>query len=322
VHVLERMAAVGSVVFDKTGTLTSARGGGAVFQATGAPLSETERRAVHALTRQSTHPHSVRINEACQVEGEPASTSAFRELTGKGVEGTSEGVLVQLGSIAWLTELGYQMAQVDPQGGSLVGVAINGVYRGCFVLHNTLRPEVAELLSRFQGRFQLALLSGDHDRERASLAPMFGCGAILAFQQNPLDKLDFVRRTQESGQTVMMVGDGLNDAGALRQSDVGVAVVERVGAFSPASDVILEGSQVARLADIVELARRSVRIIHLSFRLSALYNLIGIGFAALGLLSPLVAAILMPVSSFSVVLFACGLTTLAARKLNFDTRHS
>jgi Cu+-exporting ATPase len=112
----------------------------------------------------------------------------------------------------------------------------------------------------------------------------------------------------------MMVGDGLNDAGALKQSDVGVAVVEKVGAFSPASDVILEGRQVPRLSHILALARRSARIVHLSFGLSALYNLIGISIAAAGILSPIVCAILMPLSSVTVVLFACGMTHWAARK--------
>ena len=110
----------------------------------------------------------------------------------------------------------------------------------------------------------------------------------------------------------MMVGDGLNDAGALKQSDIGIAVVEKIGVFSPASDVILEAGQVPLLADILNFARSTTRIIRLSFAISAAYNLIGISIAAAGLLSPLVCAILMPLSSISVVLFACGTTSWAA----------
>jgi Cu+-exporting ATPase len=136
----------------------------------------------------------------------------------------------------------------------------------------------------------------------------------MRFNQSPLNKLEFIANLQEEHRTVMMVGDGLNDAGALSQSDVGVAVVEKVGAFSPASDVILEGRLVTRLSHILALARRSARIVRLSFGLSALYNLIGISIAAAGILSPIVCAILMPLSSVTVVLFACGMTHWAARK--------
>jgi len=149
---------------------------------------------------------------------------------------------------------------------------------------------------------------------------MFGRDTELHFNQSPLDKLGFIRRLQESGRTVMMVGDGLNDAGALKQSDVGVAVVESVGAFSPASDVILHAARVPELPEILKLARRSVRIVRLCFGISAAYNLVGVGIAAAGVLSPMICAVLMPVSSVSVVLAACGATTWAARHGGWLTR--
>src|SRR5262249_31451763 len=115
------------------------------------------------------------------------------------------------------------------------------------------------------------------------------------------------------GKTVMMVGDGLNDAGALKQSDVGVAVVEKIGVFSPASDIILEAGQVASLVQILNFARHATCVVRASFAISALYNLAGISIAAAGILSPLICAVLMPLSSLSVVLFACGMTSWAAR---------
>ena len=115
----------------------------------------------------------------------------------------------------------------------------------------------------------------------------------------------------------MMVGDGLNDAGALRQSDVGVAVVEKVGAFSAASDIIIEADQVRHLTDVIALARHSVRVVRAGLWISSAYNLVGVSIAAAGLLSPLVCSILMPLSSVSVVLFGCGATAWYARRCGF-----
>jgi Cu+-exporting ATPase len=198
-------------------------------------------------------------------------------------------------------------------------VAIDGTLRGAFVLANAVRPETERLLRGLSERYELALLSGDNEKERERFQGLFGSDAALHFNQSPLDKLGFIRRLQESGQSVMMVGDGLNDAGALKQSDVGVAVIEKAGAFSPASDVILHAGQVPRLSRILTLARQTTQIVRLSFGISAAYNLAGISIAAAGILSPVVCAILMPVSSISVVLFACGATNWAAKRVGlFD----
>jgi Cu+-exporting ATPase len=193
-------------------------------------------------------------------------------------------------------------------------VALDGRFRGGFRLASPLRPDTEALLAGLAAGYELALLSGDSERERERFRRLFPASARLRFHQSPLNKLGFIRELQAADRTVMMVGDGLNDAGALKQSDVGVAVAERVGALSPASDVILDADQVRGLPGVLRFARRVVKIVRLSFMLSSAYNLIGIGIAASGLLSPLVCAILMPLSSVTVVGFACGATRRAARR--------
>jgi len=297
-------------------------------------LTEDEARWIYSLTRHSTHPHVVRISELFEERFFPESVWSFIETPGYGLEGQVDGHAIWLGSRPWLESRGVvvgppfratafgaegvtQKQDAGPTNqGSTVHLAIDRQYRGAFVLTSVLRPEADQLVRRLSRHYELALLSGDNARERQSFRALFGREAPLHFNQSPLDKLGFIRRLQDSGKVVMMVGDGLNDAGALRQSDVGVAVVEKVGAFSPASDVILDAVGVAQLYEILKLARRTTRIVRASFGVSAAYNVVGVSIAAAGLLSPVVCAILMPLSSVTVVLLACGLTTWAAGRIN------
>lgn len=310
--VLERLAQVDAIVFDKTGTLTSAGASAVKFE--GVPLSEVERSWIFSLTRHSTHPHSVRISESLGGNLFPEPVRSYLETAGCGIEGQVSGREIWVGSRVWLASRGAAPSAAATGQGSVVHVAIDGRYRGAFILSSSLRRDADRLVGRLAERYELSLLSGDNERERERFRELFGASANLNFNQTPLDKLGFIRRLQESGKTVMMVGDGLNDAGALKQADVGVAVVERIGAFSPASDVILDAACVPQLVEILALARRSARIVRTGFVVSSLYNVVGVSIAAAGFLSPLTCAVLMPLSSASVVLFACGLATLAARR--------
>jgi Cu+-exporting ATPase len=330
--VLERMAQVDTIVFDKTGTLTVAGANTVSFHesfdgcdSSASSLARDEARWIFSLARQSTHPHSARITESFGETSAPAPVESYHEIPGCGIEGEVQGHQIRLGSRAWLESRGVCCArEVFPEQssssqdatiGSRVHVAIDGRERGVFTVCNSLRPETDHLISRLGERYELALLSGDNARERQRFGSLFGNDGRLNFDQSPMDKLEFIRALQASGRVVMMVGDGLNDAGALRQSDVGVAVVEKIGAFSPASDVIIDAVQVSKLHGILTLSRRAARIVRFSFGISAAYNLIGVSIAATGLLSPLVCAVLMPLSSASVVLFACAMTAWSARSV-------
>lgn len=309
--VVERMAEVNTIVLDKTGTLTTADARGVEFQ--GAALLPDEERWIASLARCSTHPNSVRLSKALGAAAFPVKE--FGETPGLGIEGEICGHKILLGSRAWLENRGIIPVAHFPVSGSGVLVAIDGNPRGAFALENSLRPEVEQLLAQLGGRFELALLSGDNEREAVRFKKIIGERATLRFNQSPADKLDFIRELQRRGRKVMMVGDGLNDAGALKQADVGVAVVEQIGVFSPASDVILDAAELPRLARVLEFARRAAVIVRAGFVISTGYNVVGVSVAAAGLLSPMVCAILMPLSSVTVVLFASGATAWVGARI-------
>jgi P-type Cu+ transporter len=309
-NVAATLARVDAVVFDKTGTLTTPDGGSVAW--IGEPLAPGDARRVAAVARQSTHPLAARI--AAATDSGTVEVRDFTEEPGKGVSANADGRRIVLGSAAWLVENGIAEEVAADAPGSAVHVAVDGLPLGLFTMASTLRPEAGRLLGLLGDRYELALLSGDNDRERGRFRALFGKSAELLFGQGPHEKLAHVRGLQERGRTVLMVGDGLNDAGALRQADVGAAVVEDAGRFSPASDIILASGMVPRLAEILGFARRSVRLVRLGFLVSGAYNVVGLAIAASGRLSPVVCAILMPLSSATVVAFACLATRRAGRR--------
>ncbi len=330
-QVIERMSTVDTLVLDKTGTLTSPGAGTTVWS--GGPLTEAEEGWLYAVTRHSAHPLAARIGEALGRKAAAEPAESFVETSGHGMEGRVAGRTIWMGSAAWLEGRGARMwSQTQPQPaanpglsaasaspiaalrGSAVHVAIDGQYRGGFVLEGTLRPEVDALIRQLRGDYQLVLLSGDNAHESARFRELLGAQARVEFNQSPHDKLNVIRELQAAGRKVMMVGDGLNDAGALQQAEVGVAVVEKVGTFSPASDVILDAAQLPRLAEVLGFSQRAARVVRAGFMVSGLYNIVGVSIAAAGLLSPLVCAVLMPLSSVTVVLFAIGTTRWMARR--------
>lgn len=309
--VLETLARVDCMVLDKTGTLTQT--GAAAVRWDGEPLDSLEICRIRTLIAQSNHPLSGRVREFLDAQELSAieSVSEFIETPGRGISGTVHGLSVVVGSLDHLRHHGVDFADGSPEpsaaesAGSRVYVALEGRYRGFFVAGHPLRPGIESLLGVLQTRAELALLSGDNAAEAERFRTLFGSSAALHFNQSPSQKLEFVRQRQtDGGRTVLMIGDGLNDAGALQQADVGVAVVEEAGAFSPASDLILAAHRVPDLDRILGFADASVRWVRRGFLISGLYNAVGISIAASGRLSPLVCAVLMPLSSFTVVAFS------------------
>lgn len=241
----------------------------------------------------------------------------FEEQPGKGIIADVEGQTICLGSRSFLADqTGMKLSQIpEPDfNGSVTHLSINGEYKGYFGIRAGMRNGISELLSSIKDNFNPYLLSGDNETQRSEFTDYFRNDGSLLFNQKPEEKLEFITQLQNNGEQVIMVGDGLNDAGALKKSDFGIALADDVSSFAPACDAILEGNSLKKLANFIKFSQQSMNIIIASFVLSLLYNTIGLGFAITGNLSPLVAAILMPLSSISVMVFTFLTTRFFARK--------
>lgn len=297
-EIIEDMSRVTHIIFDKTGTITNSASQSITYE--GAPLNEEEKRMIWSLCAQSSHPLSKMLTKELSLTntGTHFEIAQFQEYPGKGIEGNMKGVDLQLGSSNWLNP------SLKNNNQTAIHVSFNGVYRGHFVFHSIYREGLETLLKSLSRKYKLGLLSGDQDGERSHLKDVFPKNSALLFNQSPEEKLLKVKALQKKGSFVAMIGDGLNDAGALNQSQLGISIVNEDGAFSPASDIILNANKFAHLKQFLSFAISCRKIVIASFIISLLYNLVGLSFAVTGNLSPVIAAILMPISSISVVAFA------------------
>ncbi len=304
---IEQLGKVTDIVFDKTGTITTGTSSKITF--IGKELSNEYKNAIIALTRNSSHPLSVLIYKHLSTGKIPQSTvESYAETTGKGIEGTVNGILLKIGSASWV--------QTNEEEGksTKVYVSINNQYSGYFKIENEYRREFLSIIKELGNQYNLHLLSGDNNSELETLKKFFTNENQIHFNQQPIDKLNYIKTLKEQGKTVMMLGDGLNDAGALKQSDVGIVVSDNIYNFSPACDGILDARNLHLLPKFLDLGKYSIRILKLSYLFSLLYNVIGLSFAVMNYLTPLVAAILMPLSSISVVLFTTITINLYAKR--------
>ena len=303
---LENMNKVNVLITDKTGTITTNKKMAISYE--GIELNASELKLLKNVLRGSNHPLSRRLYEFIPNQ-DKMETSNFEEIIGKGIFAEIEGNTVKLGSSQFLktmTENTHKKTKVH--------VEINGVYKGSYVFNNQYRKGLEELFADLAKHYNLVVLSGDNDGEKRILEKMLPAKTTLVFNQKPEQKLQYIEQLQKEGKNVMMVGDGLNDAGALAQSNLGLSISENVNVFSPACDGILDASQFDKIAFFMRYSKNAMKTIYMSFGLSLLYNVVGLSYAVTGELDPIVAAIIMPLSTITIVSFVTILTNLYAGK--------
>lgn len=316
--VIEKLTRITAVVFDKTGTLTQTNASTVhwVSLAEGTEddneLADELKSIVRALTGHSVHPYSRRIAGWLDAWQRRVPLKNFREVAGSGIEAMVDGQRIRLGSAGFV---GYDRTVPDTAG-SHTFLAVDQYVLGYFSIRNPYRNGVEGLVQQLdQENIAQFVLSGDRDADRTYLTRLFGKADHLHFLQKPDDKLRVIQGLQQKGAQVLMVGDGLNDAGALQQSELGIAVSDDLTTFSPACDAIVQGDQLVRLPQYIKLARAGMWVLKFCFGISLLYNFVGISVAVQGHMAPVVAAILMPATSLTVILLSTITSNIIAKRL-------
>tara|TARA_R110002153_G_scaffold77729_14_gene199400 strand:- start:2485 stop:4860 length:2376 start_codon:yes stop_codon:yes gene_type:complete len=305
--VIEQLASINSIIFDKTGTLTTNKENTVTYL--GDELNTQEKSILKSTLRASNHPLSRSLYNTF-TDVDTLTIANYNEVIGKGIEANYQENSLKLGSASFVKN-DEEIFSLDTS----VHISFNEVYKGKFTFKNSYRKGVNELFNSLKKEYDLSVVSGDNEGEKDFLIENLPRETKLLFNKKPEDKLDVVADYQKENKKVAMIGDGLNDAGALAKSDVGISLSENINVFSPACDAILDASQFNKIEAFLIASKKGISVIKQSFLLSLCYNVVGLYFAVKGDLMPVIAAILMPLSSISIVIFTTISTNLIGKKI-------
>lgn len=315
---IEPLAGRGTMFFDKTGTLTAGQSRVLEWIGDGAT-----RRLVAALERHSSHPIAVALAADVPSDDAPVEASDVLQTPGGGIAGTVAGRRLLVGSARLLqgnhaaisAEFEAASAAAAEKGATPVLVAVDGVCVAVALLGDPIRPDAAAAIARLRGYgWRLKVLSGDHPAVVRAVSAQIGIDADDALGGiTPEEKVRHVREAAGNGP-VVMIGDGVNDAAALAAADVGIAVHGGAEASLAAAHVYLDQAGLTPIVELVDASRNTMGAIYRCLAASLAYNIIAAALAITGRIGPLVAAILMPISSFTMLALAFGARTFGARR--------
>lgn len=319
-EVLESTRRVDTVVLDKTGTVTTGRMSVTEVRAF-SPATEADLlRAAAALEDSSEHPIARAIAAAAPGETPLPEVEAFQNIPGLGVSGQVEGRAVLVGRAALLREWAVAVSDdllaaqtaAEAAGRTAVLVALDGIAAGLIVVADAPKPDARQAVADLRALgLTPILLTGDNAGAAQAVAREVGIDEVVS-DVLPADKVDVVRKLQESGRVVAMVGDGVNDAAALAQADLGIAMGTGTDAAIEASDLTLVRGDLRSAADAIRLSRATLRTIKTNLFWAFAYNVAALPLAALGLLNPMIAGAAMALSSTFVVANSARLRSFRA----------
>jgi Cu+-exporting ATPase len=308
---LEKAGEITAIVFDKTGTLTAGKPEVAEVWEEPSQKGAASKLAA-ALAHNSSHPISQAI---ARLKSEKVELTDWREIRGAGVEARTKSAagttsIARLGSQRWLRECGVDFAagekfitEWSAQGATIVGVALEQSLHGLFAVKDLLKPGAAQVVSRLQQQgLKTYLLTGDNAITATSIASQISIAAENVFSEvRPEQKAELLKKLQSRGERVAFVGDGINDAPALTQADLGIAVSRASDVARAAADIILLKSDIEAVPEALGLARATLRTIKQNLFWAFFYNAVGVPLAAMGFMSPVLCAAAMGLSDLIVI---------------------
>lgn len=313
-NVIESLSQIDTIVFDKTGTLTENQKTNVRYE--GLMIPRELKTTIASVLSHSNHPLSKAVLDYLDTSARKYVDS-FKITEHKGIEAWVDDHHIKIGTLEFAGGIGIKNQS------STVAISVDSKLIGVFQITNTYRPGVFDLFKSLKRKYTISLISGDNNNEEVNLKENMGNDCVLLFEQSPHDKLAYIQYLQNTKkEKVLMIGDGLNDAGALKESHIGLAVCDDENNFTPAADGIIHASKISLMDNILDYIKSGKKIILLSFGISIAYNIIGLYFAVQGTLSPIIAAILMPCSSISIILITFGLSQLFARKYKLVRRET
>jgi P-type Cu+ transporter len=305
-NVIEVANKINTIVFDKTGTITEHHHAEISYE--GKELREDTKQNIATLAMQSSHTLSNLVTSFIGMPAECGNVLQFKEIPSMGIQGIVNGSLIKLGNI----EFANGKAVTNSSG---IHINIDGEYVGVFKTQNQYRANLQNVVKNLAAKgYNLSLISGDTEAEKMRLKQVFPLNTPLLFKQSPTDKIQHIAQLQNHSK-VAMIGDGINDAGALTQSDLGIVITEEHNHFIPSCEIIIASNNFGLIDKYFTLSHNVKKAVNGAYLLALIYNVVGISLALKGNLSPVVAAILMPLSSVTIVIYSTISATLLLKKL-------
>ena len=298
---------VSKIVFDKTGTLTDPSSDVHIHADR---LTEDDLLAVQSVSANSMHP----VSRAIAGSRTTVPVQDVREEVGKGISGRALGRQIDIGSLDFIQSRSDAPIESNELASSYI--AVDGVYAGFVSTTPRIRRGVREMVTTLRQTHEVVLLSGDTDRDRTSLGDMFA-PYEMSFNNRPEKKELRVGEMRSKGrrtQRVLMIGDGLNDAGAMAAADVSIGVADGTSTLVPACDVVLPGFRIQQVPLLLRYAHTMTNVIRASLIFTVFYNGLGLTLALMGVLTPVITAIMMPVSTLIVIGISVGGARWFARR--------